>query len=198
MTTTSFDPLCIVLPERWLTPRMILRCPTPDDVPQVNAAVNESLDRLKPWMPWAQATQTHEGAEPHFRRMQAEFLRRENLVLFMFERGAADAEGRFIGGCGLHYIDWTLRRFEIGYWRRSSAISGLIDEAVQALTRIAFDELKAQRVEIRMDANNDASRRVAERNGYTFEGVLRADSRTPTGEPRDTRLYSRVRGVEEP
>jgi RimJ/RimL family protein N-acetyltransferase len=68
---------------------------------------------------------------------------------------------------------------------------------VQALTRIAFDDLGAQRVEVRMDAHNTASRRVAERNGYSFEGVLRSDSQTPQGTPRDTRIYSRVRGVEE-
>lgn len=196
--TASFDPLQLALPACLLTPSLILRCPTPDDIDEVNAAVTESLARLKPWMPWAQDAPTRERADTEFRAMQARFLRREELAMFMFERGPNEAQGRFVGGCGLHRIQWDLRCFEIGYWRRSSALAGLIDEAVQALTRFAFDGLKAQRVEIRMDANNDASRRVAERNGYTFEGVLRADSRTPTGEPRDTRLYSRVRGVEEP
>jgi RimJ/RimL family protein N-acetyltransferase len=137
--TATFDPLQLALPERLLTPRLVLRGVTVD----------------------------------------------------------GDQPGRLLGGCGLHCIDWNVRRFEIGYWRRTSAGPGLIDEAVQALTRFAFDELRAQRVEIRMDARNDASRRVAERNGYTFEGVLRADSLTPSGEPRDTRLYARVRGVEE-
>jgi RimJ/RimL family protein N-acetyltransferase len=195
--TANFDPLQLALPACLLTPRLVLRGVTVEDVDAANAAVAESLDRLKPWMPWAQEPPTREGGEREFRRMQAEYLRRENLVMFMFERLAGDRPGRLQGGCGLHRIQWDVRCFEIGYWRRSSAPSGLIDEAVQALTRFAFDELKAQRVEIRMDANNDASRRVAERNGYTFEGVLRADSRTPTGEPRDTRLYSRVRGVEE-
>jgi RimJ/RimL family protein N-acetyltransferase len=48
-----------------------------------------------------------------------------------------------------------------------------------------------------MDANNLASRRVAERAGFTFEGVLRQDNVTPAGEQRDTCVYSRVRGVEE-
>jgi RimJ/RimL family protein N-acetyltransferase len=197
MTTTAFDPLQLPLPQRWLTPRLILRCPTTDDIDEVNAAVAESLPRLQPWMPWAQDAPTRERADTEFRAMQARFLKREDLAMFMFERGPGDVQGRFVGGCGLHRIQWAVRCFEIGYWRRSSAPSGLIDEAVQGLTRFAFDALDAQRVEIRMDARNDASQRVAERNGYTFEGVLRADSRTPTGEPRDTRLYARVRGVEE-
>ena len=45
--TAPFDPLALALPERWLTPRLILRCPTPADAPQVNAAVTESLERLR-------------------------------------------------------------------------------------------------------------------------------------------------------
>jgi len=198
ITTPTFDPLQLALPARWLTPRLILRCPTPDDIDEVNAAVAESLPRLKPWMPWAQDAPTRERADTEFRAMQARFLKREDLAMFMFERAPGDAQGRFVGGCGLHRIRWDVRCFEIGYWRRSGAAAGLIDEAVQALTRVAFDDFNARRVEIRMDANNHASRRVAQRSGYTFEGVLRADSLTPTGESRDTRLYSRVRGVEEP
>lgn len=198
MTTPSFDPLSLALPAQLLTPRLVLRGVTVDDAPAADEAVAESLDRLQPWMPWAQTLPDPAQSEREFRRMQAAYLRREDLVMFMFERGAGDRPGRLVGGCGLHRIQWELRCFEIGYWRRSSAGPGLIDEAVQALTRLAFDTLRAQRVEIRMDANNAASRRVAERNGYTFEGTLRADSRTPAGEPRDTRLYARVRGIEEP
>jgi RimJ/RimL family protein N-acetyltransferase len=38
-----------------------------------------------------------------------------------------------------------------------------------------------------MDAHNDAGRRVAERTGYTFAGVLRTDSLTPNGRARDAR-----------
>jgi ribosomal-protein-serine acetyltransferase len=52
-------------------------------------------------------------------------------------------------------------------------------------------------VEIRMDAGNERSWRVAERAGFRLEGVLRGDSLTPAGELRDTRVYARVRGLEE-
>jgi RimJ/RimL family protein N-acetyltransferase len=33
---------------------------------------------------------------------------------------------------------------------------------------------------------------VAERAGFVLEGVLRSESLTPSGEPRDTRVYART------
>ena len=132
-----------------------------------------------------------------FRSSRAAFLLREDLTWLMFER-TPEGEGLFVGGTGLHRIDWAVRRFEIGYWVRTGFEGqGLVAEAVRALTRLAFDRLGAARVEIRMDSTNLASRRVAERCGYTLEGVLRQDSLTPAGARRDTCVYARVRGVEE-
>ena len=45
------DPLLIDVPERIETDRLILRCPRPGDGAVVNAAVCESLDALRPFMP---------------------------------------------------------------------------------------------------------------------------------------------------
>ena len=195
------EPLMIDVPARIDTPRLILRCPTSADAAAQNEAVCESLDHLRPDMPWAQAAPTLAQSEAECRRMHAKFLLREDLVMFMFERlgvGSDRSEGGLIGGTGLHRIDWAQRNFEIGYWCRASRQrQGFVAEAVQALTRLAFDRLEARRVEIRTDAGNERSWRVAERAGFRLEGVLRGNSLAPSGELRDTRVYARVRGVEE-
>ena len=192
------NPLLIAVPERIETERLLLRRPQPGDGAVLNAAVCESLAELKPWLPWAQTAPTLEESELECRRMHARFVLREDLVMFVFERNADGSEGALLGGSGLHRIAWNVPRFEIGYWRRSGhGGRGVIGEAVSVLNRMAFDTLAAQRVEIRMDANNLRSVRVAERAGFAFEGVLRQDSRGPTGELRDTRVYARVRGAEE-
>ena len=91
----------------------------------------------------------------------------------------------------MHRIDWTVPRFEIGYWCRTSRVGhGYVSEAVAAITRFAFETLHAARVEIRTDVANSRSFRIAERLGFTLEGILRRDSRTPDGELRDTRVYA--------
>ena len=192
-------PSHIALPEHLTTDRMFIRCPREADAPAINDAVCESLVDLRPWMPWAQSAPTLEASQADCRRLQAQFLTREHLPMFMFERRADGGEGRFIGGAGLHRILWDVRRFEIGYWCRTMLRGqGFVGEAVAALNRFSFDQLRARRVEVRMDPSNERSWRVAERAGFTLEGTLRMDSLNAMGEPRDTRVYARVRGAEEP
>ena len=195
----SVEPLLVEVPERLVTERLILRCPRRGDGVVVNPAVVASHVELDPWLPWATTLPTLEESEAQCRRQQARFILREDLVMLIFARDESGGEGELLGGTGLHRIDWALRRFEIGYWRKTGCEGrGIATEAVRTMSRMAFDSLGARRVEIRMDNNNERSWKVAERAGFTLEAVLRFDALTPGGEPRSTRIYARVRGAEEP
>ena len=190
-TDATMEPLLERVPERFATERLIVRCPRADDAAAVNAAVLESIDGLRPWMPWAQTAPSLERSEADCRRMQAKFLLREDLAMFVFERHDDGSEGDFIGGTGLHRIRWAARCFEVGYWCRTRRQGrGLMTEAVRGLIAVAFGALDARRLEIRMDARNERSRGVAERVGARLEGVLQREALDPLGVPRDTRLYA--------
>ena len=195
----TIDPLMIELPATLPSERLLMRAPRAGDGAALNDAMVESLESLKPWMPWAQKMPTPEESELTCRQIALRFAQRSDLTLYMFERGAEGACGGLVGGTGLHRMDWNVPRFEIGYWCRPSMQGrGLVTEAVQTLARFAFDALRARRVEVRMSSINTKSRAVAERCGFTLEGVLRQDSLDVNGQPRDTVVYARVRGVEEP
>ena len=188
------DPLLIDVPERIETPRLVLRAPRPGDGAALNAAVCASIDALRPWMPWAGAAPTPAQSEAWCRTMAARFALREELTLLIFERLADGGAGALAGCSGLHHIDWTVPRFEIGYWRRTDRGGrGYVTEAVLALDRLAFERLGARRVEIRTDSRNERSARVALRAGFRLEGVLRNASLGADGTPRDTSVYARVR-----
>jgi [ribosomal protein S5]-alanine N-acetyltransferase len=66
---------------------------------------------------------------------------------------------------------------------------GLGADAVAALARHLFDDRQAHRVQLTTDIENAAMRRVAERLGFSFEGVLRSFMPGPDG-PRDYALYA--------
>ena len=65
----------------------------------------------------------------------------------------------------------ALRGGHIGYWiDRNYANKGYTSAAVGLLTEFAFTTLKLHRIEINLRPENGASRRVAEKAGYVFEG----------------------------
>lgn len=186
-------PLLSVIPESFETERLLIRAPLPGDGAAVNHAIRDSIDELRPWMPWAQAVPSVEQSEENILQAQQKFLDRTDLRLLLIHKET----GQLIGSSGLHRIDWTVRAFEIGYWVRSTeARHGYITEAVRGIARYAIDELGANRIEIRCDARNIRSENVARRSGFTLEGILRNEKRGMDGTLRNTLLFSRVRGVE--
>jgi RimJ/RimL family protein N-acetyltransferase len=185
----KIDPLLIDVPEEFTTQRLLIRAPRAGDGPAIYEAIQESFDELRLWMPWAQTMPTVEESELRSRQARAKFLLREDLQLRLFLKD----EGTFVGGSGLHRMDWNVPSFEIGYWvRKRFARQGYVTEAVNGIAQLAFNQLAARRVEIRCDNRNERSWRVAERCGFQLEGVLRNECRTTDGALRNTRVYARV------
>lgn len=184
------NPILLGFPSQFETERLLIRLPLPGDGVKVHKAISESLNELKPWMPFAQALQSEEEIEINIREAHLRFLKREDLRLQIFLKET----GEFIGGTGLHRIDWDVRKFEIGYWLHTNYWSnGYITEAVKGLIHFARTELESKRIEIRCDSNNTRSRAVPERLGFTLDGILMKDSLSVDGkEVRDTCIYSMV------
>jgi ribosomal-protein-alanine N-acetyltransferase len=60
----------------------------------------------------------------------------------------------------------------IGYWiSQEYSNRGLTTRAVRELSRYAMEELRMHRIEIALRPENAASKRVAEKAGFTFEGL---------------------------
>lgn len=82
--------------------------------------------------------------------------------------------GRMIGTCGFTRLDSRHRIGEIGYVLNSDfRHQGYAGEAACAVIRFGFYRLGLNRIEARYMAGNDASRRVMEHCGLTYEGTLR-------------------------
>jgi RimJ/RimL family protein N-acetyltransferase len=80
----------------------------------------------------------------------------------------------------------------VGYWLRPEARGrGAATVAVKLVARWAFDELGVQRLELTTAPENVASQRVAERAGFTREGVLRGlTAATNDSGRRDSVMFS--------
>jgi RimJ/RimL family protein N-acetyltransferase len=82
--------------------------------------------------------------------------------------------------------------FELAYWTAPTARGrGLATAGLAHAAGFALGELRAQRVWVEIDPANSASHRVAEKAGFTREGVLRAHCRDRrTGLRHDCVIYS--------
>ncbi len=181
--------LLLDVPEAVETPRLTLRASHAGAGALIHEALDESREALRPWMPWAREPLSVEQSEEHCRRMRARWHAREELDFCFYRK----ADGRLVGKGGLHTIDWSLPKFELGYWIRTSCTGqGFATEAASGLVGFARDALGARRLEITSDARNAASRRVAEKCGFELEGIRRASRRDADGELADSCMYARI------
>lgn len=184
------DQILLDIPEQFETERLMLRAPMFGDGAMVNAAIRESIEFLSEWMPWADHVPEIEETEANVRKHRANFLLREAFAFYVLDKASED----FLGTCSLARIDWHVRRLEIGYWIKESASrNGYMTEAVNGLTMFAFNHLQANRIEIRCDTRNTASRGVAERCGYHLEAIFVNNFIEPSGTLRDDCIYVKVR-----
>ncbi len=114
------------------------------------------------------------------------------------EAFAVVEDGRFLGLALAVHIDREAGEVELGYivghWARGR---GVATESLRLLTRWAFDELGAQRIELIIESANAPSVKVAERCGYVLEGERRS-TYLKQGRRVDARIYSRLPSDPEP
>ncbi|MGN7412487.1 GNAT family N-acetyltransferase [Paenibacillus sp. SAF-068] len=190
---SSFHPIMLTIPESFHTERLTIRAPQWGDGEAVNEAIRESAEQLRLWLPFAEKIPSLEESEVTVRKARLKYLERTDMMLHLRDRHTDE----FVGSSGLHRIDWNVRCFEIGYWIRTSRCGeGLMTEAVKGIEQFAITHLEANRLEIRCDARNVRSVKVAERAGYTLEGILRKMRRDSTGTLVDCMVFSKVRGSE--
>ena len=153
------------------TKRLVVRCYNPSDAPLLAESVTESLEHLRPWMPWV-----YNEPEPIEEKVQRLKLFRGNFDLGQnFTYGIFNPEEtKLLGGTGLH-TRLGGSELEIGYWIHKDYINrGLVTESTAALVRVAFEIIHVHRLEIHCDPGNFASAAIPRKLGFTHEGTLRA------------------------
>lgn len=152
------------------TERLRLRGPKRGDSAPLHAAIEETLDELIPWLPWARPGHSRAETRRYLRAARAAWARRTSFE-FVLELAAS---GTLLGIVSLHRIDWLRHSAGIGYWiRRSRFGQGFATEACAAVLGHAFDALRINRVEALVALANKPSQRVVEKLGFTREGVAR-------------------------
>ncbi|WP_340023031.1 GNAT family protein [Paenibacillus sp. FSL K6-1096] len=100
--------------------------------------------------------------------------------------------GRIIGSCGYNMLDYDNARTEIGYdLGREFWGQGYASEAINALTKYAFNTLGFNRIEAKVEPANLNSIKVLQKLHFTLEGTLRQCERSK-GTFIDLCMYSKL------
>jgi RimJ/RimL family protein N-acetyltransferase len=103
--------------------------------------------------------------------------------------------GELLGTVGLVEFDVQHSTAEVGYWVAPEARGcGVATQATLALARWCFGALGIGRLQWTAEVGNAASRRVAEKAGFTFEGILRDRLRGRDGSRSDAWVASLLPG----
>ncbi|MFX0010359.1 MAG: GNAT family N-acetyltransferase [Candidatus Hermodarchaeota archaeon] len=172
------------------TERLVIRCYNPKDAPLLQKSIQESVEHLRPWLPWVKTEPEELKVKiERLRMFRARFDLSENYIYGVFD----PKETELIGGTGLHPRVGS-NAFEIGYWVNVNHINkGYATEFSAALTKVAFEIENVNRVEIHCDPGNDSSSAIPKKLGYVYEATLRGRTETIDGTPSDSMIWSILR-----
>jgi RimJ/RimL family protein N-acetyltransferase len=161
--------------------KVVLRTWRLEDVPAVAAACQDA--EIARWLAFVPQPYTEEDARFYIQDCLEAGDDRTPFAI-------TDAEtGEVIGS-----IDMRINRMltgHIGYWVAAEARGrGLTTAALVALSRWGLEERGLGRVELVTDPDNIASQRVAEKAGFTREGILRSILVNRDGSRRDGVMFS--------
>ena len=147
------------------TERFILRRIVRDDIDDIyDYSSNPETSRYLLWYPHDDLSVT---------RAYFKIINRKYKNGTFYDWGIVDAvSGKMIGTCGFTAINELDNRAEIGYVINPSYKGrGIATEVVRRVIRFGFEVLGLERIEARYIIGNDASRRVMEKCGMSFEGI---------------------------
>jgi ribosomal-protein-serine acetyltransferase len=123
---------------------------------------------LRRWMPWLDGSRDVNDTLAFIKSSLDQYANGDGF------QGGVWYQGELVGALGYHYLDFTGRQTEIGYWLAEAYTGrGIMTRCVRAMTDYALTNLKLNRVEIQCAVENTPSCAIPERLGYTLEGIVR-------------------------
>ncbi len=161
------------MPPALPTERLWLRRFRSADALPLSEAVGQSLPELSSWLPWAQGLYGLPEARIFIRGSNRSWRRGK---AFDFSVRLKGETAQIVGGVGIWHTSRIQKSGEIGYWIKSDFTGmGLATEAARALLPLGFEQMGLHRILMRIAVGNQPSRRVAEKLGFSYEGVAREE-----------------------
>jgi RimJ/RimL family protein N-acetyltransferase len=162
----------------------------PGDVEAITAACNDRA--IAEFLDIIPSPYTEDDAREYIARTEQGWAEGTNSNFAITDAQSAAA----VGSIGVRWTRPEDRVAEVGYWVAPRARGrGVCTRAVRLVARWVLEDRGMERLQLRADEQNAASRKVAENAGFTQEGVLRSSHFNPRLNRRiDFVMYSLLPG----
>jgi len=149
--------------------------------------IDTQRDYLRKWLPFIDYTRNSGDTRAYIFSIYDKPYDRRDMVFTIWYQGNA------VGLMGLKGTDRDNHKTEIGYWLSYDMQGkGIVTRSCHRLTQYLFENLGMNRVQIRVSTENEKSKNIPKRLGYTFEGIERCGELLLTGYT-DLEVYSMLR-----
>lgn len=135
------------------------------DIPQLVDAVHESYATVGRFLPWTTQNYSHRDAADWVTEAKRQHTTGDGFHCGVFLLST----GQLMGGIGINQTNPSRGLADLGYWiRQSQQHKGFATQAATLFASYIMRTCALSHLEIVTDADNLASRRVAEKCGATF------------------------------
>ncbi len=130
--------------------------------------VDANREHLKEFMGWLDYSTTPADSLVFIRGEQEKLERLQTITLGIYFLD------QLVGVLSLYHIDPLNQYASIGYWiGKAHQGEGIVSKSTHTLIQYAFKELQLHRIEIRCALHNHRSQKIAEKLGFSKEGILK-------------------------
>ena len=160
------------------TARLLIRPYEASDINVQAEAVLESISTVGRWLSWCTPHYTVKNAAEWFVACEEAMNDGTAYTFGLFDKET----NQLIGSVTINQLEPDMRIGNVGYWiRESKQGMGYATEAVLAIKRFGFRDLKLLRLEIVVAVDNKPSNQVAVKAGAKFEFIDRKRILLKTG-----------------
>lgn len=163
--------------------KLVKLTPTPENLKTVFDLIIANRDEFRRWLEWVDFLQKPEDEKS----LLESDIDPQSASWFI------QLDNKIVGRIGFVSLSRGNNRGEIGYWLDKDASGhGVMTEAFRLIEKNAFEEWGFNRIQLKIDPDNNKSLGVAKRMNYKSEGVLRQEHFI-NGEYRDGILFSKLK-----
>lgn len=151
------------------------------------AVIDRNYDRICTYLPQTADRNQHLQGTLEYIEERMKLAKERTFFAYVIVHESA---GQILGAIFLKEFNWVIPKCELGYFvDKDYEGRGVMSLAMKQIIRHCFEEMKLNKLLIRVADENISSIRLAEKTGFIREGTIRMDFKTMSGQLLDIHYY---------